>query len=99
MPGNAAPAPRKKPNVVFVLADQWRAEATGYSGNSTVRTPNLDALASESVDFTHALAGCPVCSPYRASLITGRHPLTTGGFVNDNVANCQVIYDIGIALH
>ncbi|HUT19322.1 MAG TPA: sulfatase [Anaerolineae bacterium] len=73
----------KQPNIVFVFADQWRAQATGYAGNPTVQTPNLDRLAQESVNFTHAAAGCPVCSPYRASLLTGQYPLTHGVFVND----------------
>jgi arylsulfatase A-like enzyme len=72
-----------RPNVLFVFADQWRAQATGYAGDPNVRTPNLDALAAGSVNFTHALAGCPVCSPYRASLLTGQYPLTHGVFVND----------------
>jgi len=73
----------KKPNVVFVFGDQWRQQATGYAGDPNVKTPNLDALAKESVNFTQALAGCPVCSPYRASLLTGLRPLTHGVFVND----------------
>ena len=73
----------KAPNVVFVFGDQWRAQATGYAGDPNVRTPNLDALAAESVNFTHAAAGCPVCSPYRASMLTGQRPLTHGVFVND----------------
>lgn len=73
----------KTPNVVFVFADQWRAQATGYAGDPNVKTPNLDALEKESVDFRQAIAGCPVCSPYRASLLTGQFPLTHGVFVND----------------
>ncbi|MBC8232631.1 sulfatase [bacterium] len=73
----------KKPNVIFVFGDQWRAQATGYAGDPNVKTPNLDSLASESINFTNAVAGCPVCSPYRASLITGQFPLTHGVFVND----------------
>jgi arylsulfatase A-like enzyme len=73
----------KKPNVVLVFGDQWRAQATGYAGGPDVKTPNLDALASESVNFTNAVSGCPVCSPYRASLLTGQFPLTHGVFVND----------------
>ena len=72
-----------KPNVVFVFGDQWRAQATGYSGSRQVKTPNLDRLASECVNFTNAVSGYPVCSPYRASLITGRCPLTHGVFLND----------------
>jgi arylsulfatase A-like enzyme len=73
----------KRPNVIFVFADQWRAQATGYAGDPNVKTPNLDSLANESVNFTHAMSGCPVCSPYRASLMTGQFPLTHGVFVND----------------
>nr|MBC8453928.1 sulfatase [PVC group bacterium] len=73
----------KSPNIVFVFADQWRAQATGYNGNPVVKTPYLDALTEESINFTHAVSGCPVCSPYRASLLTGQYPLTHGVFVND----------------
>ncbi len=72
-----------RPNVVVVFGDQWRAQATGYAGNSVVKTPNLDKLAGESVNFSRAISGCPVCSPYRASLLTGQRPLTHGVFVND----------------
>lgn len=72
-----------RPNVVFVFADQWRAQDTGYAGNVQVATPQLDRLARESVNFTHAVAGCPVCSPWRGSLLTGQYPLTHGIFVND----------------
>jgi len=78
--GDAAP---RKPNLVFVFADQWRAEATGYAGNRDVRTPNLDRLAAESVNFANAVSCCPVCSPYRAGLLTGQYPLTHGVFLND----------------
>jgi len=77
------PAPAKPLNVVFVFADQWRAQATGYAGDPNVQTPHLDALAKRSVNFTRAIASCPVCSPYRASLITGQYPLTHGVFIND----------------
>ena len=73
----------KKPNLVYVFADQWRAEATGYAGNKDVRTPNLDRLARASVNFQNAVSCCPVCSPYRASLLTGQYPLTHGVFLND----------------
>lgn len=71
------------PNIVFVFADQWRAQATGYAGDPNVRTPHLDRLAETSVNFGQAVSGCPVCSPYRASLLTGQYPLTHGVFVND----------------
>jgi len=73
----------RQPNVVFLLADQWRAQATGYAGDPNVQTSHLDRLAGQSVNFTHAVSGCPVCSPYRGSLMTGRHWLNHGVFLND----------------
>lgn len=72
-----------KPNVVFVLADQWRADALGYAGNNQVQTPHIDRLAAQSINFTHAVAGIPVCCPARACLLTGQYALTHGVFVND----------------
>lgn len=79
------------PNVVFVFADQWRAQAAGYAGDPNARTPNLDGLAAESVNFTNAVSCCPVCSPYRASLITGCYPLRHGVFLNDLYLNPRAI--------
>jgi arylsulfatase A-like enzyme len=73
----------QQPNVVFVFGDQWRAQATGHHGNAQVQTPNIDALAERSINFSNAIAGCPVCSPYRASLMTGQYPHTHGVFLND----------------
>lgn len=71
------------PNVVFILADQWRAQEVGYMGNENVLTPNLDALAEESMVFHLAVSVSPVCSPWRASFLTGQYPLTNGIFYND----------------
>jgi len=73
----------KRPNVLFVFADEWRAQATRYAGDPNCETPTLDALAAGSVNVTHAVSGCPVCCPYRASLLTGQYPLTHGVFIND----------------
>ncbi len=83
----AEPSLSDKPNLIFVFADQWRTQATGYMGNKDVRTPNLDKLAKESINFTNAVSGCPVCSPYRASLLTGQYWLTHGIFYNDKPLN------------
>lgn len=74
---------QKRPNIVFLLADQWRASATGYAGDPNVRTPNLDRLANEGLNFPNAVSVCPVCTPYRASLMTGKYPTSTGMFLND----------------
>ena len=75
--------PQKRPNIVYVFADQWRVQDTGYAGNPQVKTPHLDSLAAQSVSFTYAVAGIPVCCPARACLLTGQHALTHGVFVND----------------
>src|ERR1043166_4860715 len=73
----------RPPNVVFVIADQWRQEAFGFAGNRDVKTPNLDAFARQSMRFTNAVASVPVCCPTRASLLTGRRALSHGVFMND----------------
>ncbi|SFB95092.1 Arylsulfatase A [Algibacter lectus] len=72
-----------RPNVLILLTDQWRAQATGYAGDLNIKTPNLDSLASKSINFKNAVSGMPVCSPFRASLLTGQRPLTHGVFMND----------------
>jgi len=74
---------QKKPNILYVLVDQWRAQATGYAGDKNAITPNLDRLASESINLKNAISGTPVCTPHRASLMTGQYPLTNGMFMND----------------
>jgi arylsulfatase A-like enzyme len=73
------------PNIVYVLTDQWRAQATGYNGDPNLlgKTPNIDRLAEQSVNFRNAVSVCPVCTPYRAALLTGQYPTTTGMFMND----------------
>jgi arylsulfatase A-like enzyme len=72
-----------KKNILFIMTDQWRAQATGYMGDPNVKTPELDKLAAESVNFKNAVSGMPVCCPFRATLMTGQRPLTHGVFMND----------------
>ena len=67
-------APARQPNIVFVLADDLGWAELGCYGNTFNETPNLDQLAKEGVRFTQAYAAAPVCSPYRAALLTGQHP-------------------------
>jgi arylsulfatase A-like enzyme len=86
--GVAAPAlltgqSNRHPNVVFILVDQWRAQAFGYTGDPNAHTPAIDALAAESISFRNAVSGFPVCSPYRASLMTGQYAVNNGVVVND----------------
>ena len=82
---------QERPNLLFVFADQWRAQAMGYAGNVDVQTPCLDRLARESVVYSNAVSNCPVCSPFRASLITGQYPLTHGVFLNDLQLNTRAV--------
>ncbi|NOY82354.1 MAG: sulfatase [Kiritimatiellaeota bacterium] len=60
-----------RPNVIWILGDEHRAQAVGCLGNGQVRTPNIDALTSTP---TAAVAGSPLCTPFRGSLLTGRWP-------------------------
>lgn len=68
----------RPPNIVFFLVDDLGARDLGFTGSSFHETPSLDRLAAESARFTRAYAACPVCSPTRASILTGRYPQRTG---------------------
>jgi arylsulfatase A-like enzyme len=74
---------KRKPNIVILLADQWRAQAFGYAGDPNVKTPNLDRLERQSIRFANAVSSVPVCCPARANLLTGQRALTHGVFMND----------------
>ena len=64
----------EKPNIVFLLADDLGWTGTGSFGSDFYETPNLDQLASEGTSFTNAYAASPLCSPTRASIMTGKYP-------------------------
>ena len=74
--------PKKKKNLLFIFADQWRRDAMGFANADPVKTPNMDSFARESVYCTDAVSTFPLCSPHRASLLTGKNPLHTGVFTN-----------------
>jgi arylsulfatase A len=72
---STAMADEKKPwKILFILMDDMGWHDTGPYGNTFIDTPNLNRLASESARFTDAYAACPVCSPTRASILTGKYP-------------------------
>jgi N-acetylglucosamine-6-sulfatase len=78
----------KRPNFLFIMADQMRADALAVSGNSFTRTPNLDALARSGVRFANAYCPQALCTPSRSGLLTGVYPHTSGLDHNlYNVAN------------
>ena len=74
---------RKKPNVVFIFADQLRSMSLGCYGDQQAITPNLDKMASEGMLFKNAISVWPVCSPFRGMLLTGRYPMSNGVVYNE----------------
>ena len=79
----------KQPNILFIMTDQQRRQALGFWNNSpykehirdcgdNVHTPNINKLADESVVFSQAVSNCPICSPYRGMLFSGKFPSGNG---------------------
>ena len=66
------------PNIIILLADDMGSGDLGISGHPTSLTPNLDKLAASSLHLTSFYVASPVCSPSRASLLTGKYPVSTG---------------------
>ena len=63
-----------KPNVIWILPDQMRAQALSCNGDPNVQTPNIDALAARGINFRQARSGFPLCCPARGSILTGLYP-------------------------
>lgn len=81
-----------KPNLLFLYADQHRADVMGCAGNNVVVTPHLDRLAAEGVRFDHAWTESPICQPARASLLTGRFP-SDHGVLGNFAGDCKPEWD------
>ena len=73
-----------KPNIVLVFADQLRSMTLGCYGEKQIPTPNLDRLAAEGLRFNHSISIYPICSPFRAMLMTGLYPMRNGMVCNDH---------------
>jgi arylsulfatase A len=71
---NAPAKPTPKPNFIFILADDLGWSDLGCYGSTFYETPHLDRLAAQGMRFTEAYAACSVCSPTRASILTGKYP-------------------------
>lgn len=92
-----------KPNIVYIMVDDMGPADAGFMGSTTIKTPNLDRLASESLYFTEAYAGCTVCAPCRSVLLTGKHMgqtsvrLNTGGvpLLDEDVTVAEVLKHAG----
>jgi arylsulfatase A-like enzyme len=70
----AEPAPPSRPNVIWILGDQFRAQALASNGDPNARTPHFDRAAVNGVTFTNHLSGFPLCCPFRGSMLTSRYP-------------------------
>lgn len=70
------------PNVLFIMADQWRYDWVGYLGAAHVRTPHVDRLAAAGMTFTHCCTNAPVCVPARTALASGLQPVRLGHLDN-----------------
>jgi arylsulfatase A-like enzyme len=70
----------KKPNIILLMADDLGYGDVGFNGNKIIKTPHLDEMARHGIRFTRFYAGAPVCSPTRATCLTGRHHLRYGIF-------------------
>ena len=71
------------PNLIFVLTDEHPAKAWSRGGVRELKTPNLERLADEGITFTNCISNNPICTPYRASLLTGLHG-HQNGFINNH---------------
>ncbi|MEE8327072.1 MAG: sulfatase-like hydrolase/transferase, partial [candidate division NC10 bacterium] len=73
-------APPQRPNIILLMADDVGWGDAGYQGHETLQTPNIDAMAAKGLILDRFYAAAPVCSPTRASVLTGRHPNRSGIF-------------------
>lgn len=102
--GHSAAAADRKPNIIFILADDLGYSDVGCYGQDKILTPNIDRLAREGMRFTDAYAGCTVCAPSRSVLMTGLHgghtPIRTNGMgslaANETIVT-QVLKSAGYA--
>jgi arylsulfatase A-like enzyme len=89
------------PNLVYIFADQLRHDVFGFQGDPKAITPNFDALAAEGTSFSNAVCVTPVCTPSRASLLTGKYTTSTGMVINQCCINpnhhaiAYVLHDAG----
>ena len=86
-----SPATGRKPNIIFILADDLAQGDLGCYGQKLIQTPNLDRLAAEGTRYTQAYCGTSVCAPSRTSLMTGLHMgmVMLQNFCSENILKKQ----------
>lgn len=88
----------KRPNILFLMTDQFRADCMGCSGNKVIKTPNLDRIANDGIRFTQAYSSTPSCTPARAGLLTGLSPWHHGMLGYGKVAE-RYSFELPSAMH
>src|SRR3989442_4026652 len=89
----------QRPNLLFIMADEFRWNAMGCAGHPVVKTPTFDRLAREGVRFSSCYTVSPVCSPSRASAFSGRHRHVHGVVTNGTPAHHGEIFLPSILKH
>jgi arylsulfatase A len=84
-------AAEKKPNIIYLMLDEWGYFETSHMKNDYLITPNIDKFAAEGMQFTNAYAGAPVCGPTRCVLLTGKHTGHTS--MRNNSGNAAIRED------
>ena len=74
----------ERPNILWICTDQQRYDTIGALGNPHIHTPNIDRLVGEGLAFTHAYCQNPICTPSRASFLTGMYPSSVHACMNGN---------------
>lgn len=82
----------KRPNIIVVLVDDMRWDEYGEAGHNYIKTPNIDRIAKEGVSFKNAFSTTPLCSPSRASFLTGQYAHTNG--IVDNQAHNELSHQL-----
>jgi choline-sulfatase len=86
-----APQRQEQPNILYIMADQLAApQLKMYNPDSQIKTPHLDKLAAEAVQFDSAYCPSPLCAPSRMSMITGRLPMSIGAYDNASQINSEI---------
>lgn len=92
----------QSPNIILIMTDDQGWGDTGYNGHPHLKTPNLDAMVSNGIEFTRFYAASAVCSPTRGSVVTGRHPMrygicyaNCGHILQEEVTMAEMVKDEG----
>src|SRR6188472_1470280 len=91
-------APTTRPNIIVIVADDLGYADLGCQGSTDAKTPNIDSLAKNGVRFTSGYVSCPVCSPTRAGLMTGRYQQRFGHEFNPGPPDVAAFKPFGLSL-